>query len=182
MAHRYELYGSFNAMPRHVRRTSCRSAVPNPGTTPSLGVSASPLLSLALSLSWSLPSSFVGTAATVVCPIFANAVSSFWLACFSLYINIHTDLYTHTYRVYIHHIGCVCEFVQGNVVYLLLGFVSCQQHLKRPNKKRRQQGVKLPDSGRKVASLSLSLSLSLSTFLSISPSLSCSLLVSSFCE
>lgn len=57
---------------------------------------------------------------------------------------------------------CVCEFVQGNVVYLLLGFVSCQQHLKRPNKKRRQQGVKLPDSGRKVASLSLSLSLSFS--------------------
>lgn len=55
---------------------------------------------------------------------------------------------------------CVCELVQGNVVYLLLGFVSCQQHLKRPNKKRRQQGVKLPDSGRKVASLSLSLSLS----------------------
>lgn len=169
MAHRYELYGSFNAMPRHVRRTSCRSAVPNPDTTPSLGVSASPF-----SLSWSLPSSFVGTAATVVCPIFANAVSSFWLACFSLYINIHTDLYTHTYRVYIYHIGCVCvwqcvcEFVQGNVVYLLLGFVSCQQHLKRPNKKRRQQGVKLPDSGRKVASLSLSLSLSLSsTFLSI---------------
>lgn len=121
-------------------------------------------LSFSLSPSWSPPSSFVGTAATVVCPIFANAVSSFWLACFSLYINIYTDLYTHIYSVYIYYIVCVCvcEFVQGNFVYLLLGFVSCQQHLKRPNKKRRQQGVKLPDSGRKVASLSLFLPLALS--------------------
>lgn len=180
LAHRYELYGSFNAMPRHVRRTSCRSAVPNPGTTPSLGVSASPLLLLARSLSLSplVAAFFFRRHSRHSClPNFRKCCQQFLASVFfALHKHPYRSIHTYIQSIYtilgVYVWQCVCEFVQGNVVYLLLGFVSCQQHLKRPNKKRRQQGVKLPDSGRKVASLSLSLSLSLSPYLPLYLSLS----------